>query len=262
MSSASLLAALQGFLEADLSTFDAGTLATAADLTARLETRLRDAQRIRDQLHNAAHSPCYEALVHNIYGTPLCPPYLKKSLPAEDHTALFTNVPAVFLDNLMSVLQPSFLVEVGSWKGGSAVRIARAATSASVRIGAAPPCLLCIDTWLGDGGAWIDRCTGWRDGLQLSDGLPELFWQFVANVQALRDVIVPWPIASLTALRALQHLVLDPEKGVPPADFVYLDASHEKGETLLEIRRAFELLRVRLIASDCFLLILIASDCF
>ena len=76
----------------------------------------------------------------------------------------------------------------------------------------------------------------------LERGLPQIFWQFVANVRRRGDVIFPWPLASLTALRALQHLVID--EAIPPADFVYLDAAHEKGETLLEISRAFDLLRV------------------
>ena len=38
-----------------------------------------------------------------------------------------------------------------------------------------------------------------------------------------------------------QHLAI--RAAVPQPDFVYLDAAHEKGETLIEIRRAFDLLR-------------------
>jgi hypothetical protein len=162
----------------------------------------------------------------------------------EDHASLYTNVPQPFLDALMRSLRPAFCIEVGSWKGGSANRIA-AAAAAATPASAAPPCLLCIDTWLGDGGAWIDRCTGWRDGLLLERGLPQLLWQFVANVRRQhRHVILPWPCSSLTALRALQHIVLEPGvHGVPRPDFVYLDSGHEKGESLLEITRAFDLLR-------------------
>ena len=162
-------------------------------------------------------------------------------LPAEDHLASYTNVPTAFLHVLMQQLQPTFLVEVGSWKGGSALRIADAAVTATP-VGSPPPCLLCIDTWLGDGGGWLDRCVGWRAGLLLERGLPRVFWQFVANVRRRANVIFPWPLASLTALRALQHLTID--GAIPEADFVYLDAAHEKGETLIELTRAFDLLRV------------------
>ena len=52
---------------------------------------------------------------------------------------------------------------------------------------------------------------------------------------------MPLPLASLCALRALQHLSVDRVVGRP--DFIYLDASHEKGETLLEMSQGFALLR-------------------
>ena len=64
------------------------------------------------------------------------------SLPAEDHLASFTNVPGRFLDGLMQKLRPAFLIEVGSWKGGSALRIADAAVAATPT-GSPLPCLLC-----------------------------------------------------------------------------------------------------------------------
>ena len=49
---------------------------------------------------------------------------------------------------------------------------------------------------------------GWREGLLLDHGLPHVFWQFVANCRRRANVIFPWPLASLTALRALQHLAI------------------------------------------------------
>jgi len=87
---------------------------------------------------------------------------------------------------------------------------------------------------------WLDH-NGWRQWLLMKNGLPQLYWQFVANVWELRDLILPLPLSSLCALRALQRLAVRGD--VPLADFVYLDAAHEKGETLLEMLQSFRLLR-------------------
>merc|ERR1712224_1155753 len=63
-----------------------------------------------------------------------------------------------------------------------------------------------------------------------------------ANVKRFREVILPLPLTSMCALRALQHLVI--QEKVPQPEFIYLDSAHEKGETLLEIIQAFQLLAV------------------
>ena len=41
--------------------------------------------------------------------------------------------------------------------GRAAARCNRRRCRRGARAREAPPCLLCIDTWLGDGGAWIER---------------------------------------------------------------------------------------------------------
>ena len=74
----------------------------------------------------------------------------------------------------------------------------------------------------------------------LSHGFPQIYWQFLANIERLRHVILPLPVASLGGLRALQHLAL--QDLLPLPSFIYLDAAHEKGETLVEIMNAFHLL--------------------
>ena len=188
-----------------------------------------------------ACSDIHRALSTHLLGRATCDAYETggDARPADAVAAPHTNLPSALLEAIFARLRPAFLVEVGSWKGGSALRIADAAVAARAR-GEAPPCLLCIDTWLGDGGAWIERNPGWRDGLLLDRGLPQLFRQFCENTRRRRNVIFPWPLSSLSALRALQHLVVDGH--VPSPEFVYLDSAHEAGETLLEITRAFDLL--------------------
>lgn len=161
---------------------------------------------------------------------------MPRSFP-EDHSYPYTNLPVPFLEKLFKVLRPAFLVEVGCFKGGSTLRIGDAAV-ATAR--GDLPCLLSIDTFLGDAGMWLDRNPGWRAGLLLEHGFPRLYWQFLVNVERLRDVVVPLPLASLSALRVVQHLIL--EGVVPAPTFIYLDSAHEKGETFQEIVQAFKML--------------------
>ena len=157
----------------------------------------------------------------------------------EDHSYPHTNLPSSFLADLCHALRPSYLVEIGSFKGGSALRIADAAVAATTD--AELPCLVCVDTFLGDAGMWLNRTDGARRALLLEHGLPSLYFQFLANTLRQQYVILPLPLASLCALRALQHLAADGT--TPQPDFIYLDASHEKGETVLEMTQAFRLLR-------------------
>ncbi|CAE8651037.1 unnamed protein product, partial [Polarella glacialis] len=183
----------------------------------------------------------YQALCKHIHGT-LEGPFMgvRHALP-EDHSYASTNLPEDFLQALFERLQPSFLLEIGSFKGGSALRIADAALSVARNDATAPtPCLVCVDTFLGDAQMWLDRNPGWRDGLLLENGFPRLYWQFMANVQRRREVILPLPLASLSATRVLQQLAV--RQVVPLPEFVYLDSAHVQGETLMEIIQAFRLL--------------------
>ena len=109
---------------------------------------------------NVQQGPVRKALACSLFGSAGVDPVMAAAnsqvqhtrLPAENHSSLFTNVPQPFLDTLLHQLRPTFCVEVGSWKGGSAIRIASAALAATPA-GSPPPCVLCIATWLGDGAA-------------------------------------------------------------------------------------------------------------
>ena len=117
---------------------------------------------------------------------------------------------------LIGVLQPALIVEVGTWKGASAIHMAREAKRRGV-----PTEIICVDTWLGSAETLVRRDESFRD-LRHRHGYPQLYFQFLANVlhTGTEDAIVPLPQTSENAARVLEKLRIRP-------DLVYLDASHD-----------------------------------
>ena len=141
-------------------------------------------------------SATYHALAAHLHGSdegPFAESGAAARLP-EDHSYPHTNLPPAFLAKLFALLRPEYLVEIGSFKGGSALRIADAATAALAAVeasgeasgeeeGGGPPVVVCVDTFLGDAGMWLNRWAGSRKGLLLEHGLPNLYFQFLANTR-------------------------------------------------------------------------------
>ena len=113
-------------------------------------------------------------------------------LKPEDHSYPHTNVPGDVLYSLFQRLRPRFLVEVGSFKGGSSIRIASALMLLDLAQPAQPedkPCLVCIDTFLGDAAMWLNKQATGRSSLLLKDGCPQLYMQFMVNTAKLRTCV-------------------------------------------------------------------------
>ena len=71
---------------------------------------------------------------------------------------------------------PRLILEVGSWKGASAIKMAELQKGHGIE-----GLIVCIDTWLGSNASlWHDPET--RASLKLTNGFPTLFRQFAANV--------------------------------------------------------------------------------
>lgn len=111
------------------------------------------------------------------------------------------------------------VIEVGTWKGASASRIADALKPVGLRH------LVCVDTWLGAPEFYTDA--GLRDptrggSLLPVNGWPGVFHTFTRNMKALGhdDVVAPFPMSSVQAADVLRH------HGVR-ADVIYVDAAHE-----------------------------------
>ena len=133
------------------------------------------------------------------------------------------------------VPEDSYILEVGSFIGNSAIEWARAAQNHGRNT-----TIVCVDTWLGDVGMWHDK--GKWLGPRGIDGEPRLFEQFLANVHAsgFSHRILPVRMSSVNGLKYLAQLASADRIHRPHV--IYLDAAHEYPETGFEIRSAWDLL--------------------
>jgi predicted O-methyltransferase YrrM len=128
----------------------------------------------------------------------------------------------------MQMVNPSLIIEVGSFVGESAIHMAKL-----VKIENRDCPILCVDTWY----AGFDHWKGAREKIQMHFGRPDLFYKFMANVieHGCQDVIVPLASDSLNAARILKWL------GIVPG-LIYVDGSHEQGDALRDYEAYWDLL--------------------
>ena len=128
--------------------------------------------------------------------------------------------------------RPSLIVEVGTWKGLSAVAMARWLQQHSPR-----GRLVCVDTWLGTTKAWLEP-EQQGNTLFRRNGYPTVYFQFLYNVIATgtTDVIIPLPLPSNMGATFLG------ERGHRP-DLVFIDACHEYACVYADFVAWFAILR-------------------
>ena len=129
---------------------------------------------------------------------------------------------------LLAEIRPKLIVEVGSWKGASAIHMA----ALCKELGIAGTEIVCIDTWLGNWQNWSRKSgTGSREDLRLVNGMPMLYFQFLSNVksQGHADIITPLPLTGVAGARLFHDFDLRPE-------LVYLDGDHEYESALFDLR--------------------------
>lgn len=133
---------------------------------------------------------------------------------------------------LIEKTNPTQIIEVGSWKGQSAINMGNfiQSTNRSTKI-------LCIDTWLGA----IEFYTSMKDttgrDLLLKNGYPQIYYQFLSNVvhNNLQDVIEPFPNTSMAGYWYCKYNKIT-------ADLIYIDASHEETDVYNDISNYYDLL--------------------
>ena len=133
---------------------------------------------------------------------------------------------SVAFDELLARLKPARIIEVGTWKGGSAIHMAKVAH----KLGICPE-IICVDTWLGAVEFWTDQKDPDRYlALKCRNGYPSVYYQFVANVihQECEDLITPFPqTATIAALWFRRYGV--------QAGLIYIDGSHEEDDVYADL---------------------------
>ena len=137
------------------------------------------------------------------------------------------------LTEAVRVLRPALICEVGSWKGRSAINMARAAKEHGIKTE-----IVCIDTWLGSSEHWLYKNSPeFFASLRIRNGMPQLYFTFLANVvrAGMTDLITPFPTTSETAAAIFASYGTR-------FDLIYIDAAHEYESVKRDISLYFDLL--------------------
>jgi hypothetical protein len=145
------------------------------------------------------------------------------------------------LTDLIDEIRPQLIIEVGSWKGASSIKM-----GLHIKTRRLNTKILCVDTWLGSIEHWDKKESKDPElyfryrSLRLKNGYPQLYYQFLYNVIAnkLQDVIIPFPNTSLMASKWLARQSIR-------ADLIYIDGSHDEADSYHDISNYFDLLTNR-----------------
>jgi hypothetical protein len=132
-----------------------------------------------------------------------------------------------------------FFLEAGTMTGGSADRFVEAATKLGLQDQIT---LICIDPFSGDRVNWVKEY-GHRIFLRLRGGAARIYDQFMMNMIERKryKTIVPMAATSMAGMRSIERLIATGK--LPQVDTIYLDSAHEAGETILELKAAWLILR-------------------
>ena len=120
-----------------------------------------------------------------------------------------------YLEETISSLRPAITIEIGVWKGGSSITLAKALRKNQIK-----GVVLSIDTWLGSWEHW-NHPSRFLD-LKIDRGYPTLFHTFMSNVigEGLQEYIVPLPIDSNNAFNILKKCGIS-------AGVIHIDGGHD-----------------------------------
>lgn len=121
-------------------------------------------------------------------------------------------------------LKPKTIVEVGSWKGASAIHMAKTCKKYCENFE-----IICIDTYLGSMELWTQQDPNLPITM-FKNGRPKIYDTFLTNVvtEGLINHITPFPIDSINGGLVLKALGIQ-------ADIVYIDAGHDYQSVLMDL---------------------------
>lgn len=132
---------------------------------------------------------------------------------------------------LIEKTRPRVIIEVGSWKGMSAITMAKECQRLGLNTA-----VICVDTWLGAAVHW--KVEDWLlNSIRLKHGYPTLYQRFLANVinAGVQDMVVPLPVTSEIGSELLRHA------GVT-GDLIFIDADHEYSSVRRDLENYHRLL--------------------
>lgn len=145
------------------------------------------------------------------------------------------NCDSAIFPEIIKEVKPKLIVEVGTWKGASAIHMASLVKALNLDTK-----IVCVDTWLGALEMWTDREDKDRYlSLNLKNGYPTVYYQFLYNVieAGYGDIIIPFPQTSLIASRYFR------DRNIMP-DLVYIDASHDDTDVFMDLTSYWDILKV------------------
>jgi cephalosporin hydroxylase len=142
------------------------------------------------------------------------------------------NQDSPIFEKVINLLRPQKIIEVGTWKGASALQMAGILKTHQIAGE-----IVCVDTFLGSAEHWLNIDDQSLE-MRTKWGQPTLYFQFIANVLHAKqaDVIIPFPTDSLTAAQFFKA------KGMI-ADAIYVDAGHDYDHALADMRAYWDLVR-------------------
>ena len=136
----------------------------------------------------------------------------------------------------ISFLKPNVVIEVGSFLGYSAIKMAKEVK----RLGL-PTKIICVDTWLGSPEHY--RMYKSKEDIRIGykNGYPTLYQKFITSVieNDVQDIIQPFPYPSSIAYKILNNIFTELDI---KADFIFLDGSHEELDVQMDLYYYYQLL--------------------
>jgi hypothetical protein len=136
-----------------------------------------------------------------------------------------------YLSEAVEALRPRVVVEVGVWKGVSAMIMARRARELDLNCA-----VIAVDTWLGSAEHMTGKNT--KIGFSRLHGYPQIYFTFLSNCShwQVQDRMVPVPLDSVNACEVLKH------HGVV-ADLIHIDAGHDYRSVKIDLETWWPMLR-------------------
>lgn len=152
-------------------------------------------------------------------------------VPMPDDIQGWASTSPVF-EECINKINPKTIIEVGTWKGCSAIHMAFKCLSKYNDFE-----IVCIDTFLGSWEHWTTM-PEYLPKEKLIHGRAHIYEQFLSNVMltGFADHITPFPIDSINGALCLKHW------GVQ-ADMIYIDAGHDYDSVFSDLTLYKDLVR-------------------